>query len=124
MNVTILGNEYPLEYTVEAQSKIADRFGGLENIETIFDTGVAKATENIVFMLATMMEAAEKRERVACAVMCKEYTGKTALTERDLKAVIRMQDFKEMQMAVMATMTEGNKVSVETEEEKKEEAMQ
>lgn len=124
MNVTILGNEYPLEYTVEAQSKIAERFGALENIETVFDTGVAKAAENIVFMLATMMEAAEKRERVACAVMCKEYTGKTALTEGDLKAVIRMQDFKEMQMAVMATMTEGNKVSVETEEEKKEEAMQ
>ena len=124
MNVTILGNEYPLEYTVEAQSKIAERFGALENIETVFDTGVAKAAENIVFMLATMMEAAEKRERVACAVMCKEYTGKTALTEGDLKAVIRMQDFKEMQMAVMATMTEGSKVSVETEEEKKEEAMQ
>ena len=124
MNVTILGNEYPLEYTVEAQSKIAERFGAIENIENIFDTGVAKVTENIVFMLSAMMEAAENRERVLCSIMCKEYTGRKALTEQELKSVIRMQDFKYLQSAVMATLTEGSKASVETEEEKKEEAMQ
>ena len=33
MNVIINGTEYPIAYTVEAQSKLAERAGGLDKIK-------------------------------------------------------------------------------------------
>lgn len=113
-SITIFGREYPMAYTVEAQAKIAKRFGGIEKIELAFSTeDVASMMVNMAFCAAVMCKAYEDRERVRCRFMGAEYTPNEVMSEAELICAIDPREVLEISSAVMETMKEGNKTTVE-----------
>lgn len=122
MDIKIGGERYPMTYTVEAQSEIAERFGGLENIElALSDNDTAKLMENIVFCACAMLNGASNRLRAQCRMSGKEIPRLPEITFDDLKKAICVSEIAELTEAVVATMREGNKITVELAEDRKNE---
>lgn len=120
MYIEALGKDFPLCYTVEAQSRLAEKAGGLENIREIFkEKDTVKTTENTIWMLAVMMQAAVNREKVKCRMLGDEYRGGEAPTYEELRMLINPVELgsgvaKEINEAMQA----GQKTTVEVKEEK------
>lgn len=120
MYIEALGKDFPLAYTVEAQSKIAARAGRLEDLEKMLDIDAATSTENIVYMVSAMMEAAVNREKVRCQALGETYTGSDAPTYEQLRALTSPRELGKTVMEEMkAAMSGGQKTTVEVKEEKK-----
>ena len=116
MDLEIFGQHYPMAYTVAAQSKIAERFGGIEKIETAFsDEGAAKIMENVAFIAAALVQGAADRECVRCKVMGQPIPTMPTLSFEEICAALDFEDMKKVSKAVMDTMREGSKVTVEVE---------
>lgn len=119
MYIEALGKDFPLCYTVEAQSKLAEKAGRLEDIQTLFDQeDAAGSTENTVWILAVMMEAAVNREKVKCRMLGEEYKGGEAPTYEELRALISPTELKDVAAIISAAMKLGQKTTVEVKEEK------
>lgn len=121
MHIEALGRDYPLAYTVEAQSKLAQKAGGrLEDIDRLFDKDdSAKIFENTVFILSALMEGYANRERVKCKALGKEYTGAYPPSYKDLCALLSPLEVGADAMAeISAAMKAGNKTTTETKPEK------
>lgn len=123
MYIEALGKDFPLCYTVEAQSKLAEKAGRLEDIQTLFDQeDAAESTENTVWILAVMMEAAVNKEKVKCRMLGEEYKGGEAPTYEDLRVLISPTEMKDVAAMISAAMKLGHKTTVEVEKEKKKNA--
>lgn len=119
MDLVIFDKHYPMAYTVAAQSKIAERFGGIENIGSAFnDEDAAKIVENIAFFAAVLMQGAVDRECVRCKVMGQPAPDMLALTLEEMCDAIAIEDVQGISQAVMTTMQEGGKITVEVEPQK------
>lgn len=119
MNIKIFEKEFPMAYTVAAQSEIAKRFGGIENIEVAFDDkNVAGTMENAVFIAACMVKAAVDRECVQCKVMGKPAPEYIQLSAEEIAAAIDPAEVKKLMPAIMETIKEGNQITVEVEPQK------
>lgn len=124
MVVEIMGVSYPMEYTVEVQKKFFDKFGGTgkAQIEAMTDTtDPEKFAENTAFAASAMMEGAVNRVKVRCRMLGDEYRGGDIPKNEDLEALfktMRPGEVFQVMNLVMKTMSEGNKVEVETKEEK------
>ena len=115
-SITIFGREYPMVYTVAAQEEIGKRFGGIEKIELAFSTeDVASMMVNMAFCAAVMCKAYEDRERVRCKFMGTEYTPNEVMSEAELICAIEPKEVPEISSAIMETMKDGNKTTVEVE---------
>lgn len=119
MTIRILEKEYPLAYTIMAQEAIAKRHGGLEKWgETMESIEVDDMMGEMAFMAAEMTKGAYEREKVRCKIYGEEYTGPGYLTEEEIKAATQNGEMKEIAIAVMKAMKEGNEATVEVKEEK------
>lgn len=120
MYIKALDKDFPLSYTVEAQSKLAEKAGRLENIQSLFDTSdAAGATETTVWMLSVMMEAAVNREKIKCRMLGDEYKGGEAPTYEELRLLLNPTELGESVMTeITAAMNAGQAVTVEVKEEK------
>ncbi|HIX16957.1 MAG TPA: hypothetical protein H9860_01450 [Candidatus Gemmiger faecavium] len=120
MELEILGKKFPMKYTVSAQSEIAKRFGGLEKMAAAMESnGAAKTLEDIVFMAAAMIRGAARYERVKCKAVGEEPEEQMTLTSEELCDAVELKDLKRIREAVMATMKEGQQVTVEVEPSRK-----
>lgn len=124
MYIEALGKDFPLCYTVEAQSKLAERAGRLENIQSLFEReNSAETVENTTWMLAVMMEAHVNREKVKCRMLGTEYKGGEAPTYEELRLILNPTEIGEKAMLELsAAMKAGGKTTVEVKEEKRKNA--
>lgn len=121
MKTTIGGIEFPLSFTVEAQKKVEEKFGGMDksHIEQIFDTtDFKKYEENIAFMAATMINADIKREKVRAKIMFEEITKRAEVTPEDVLCLIRPGELTKTATDVIKAINEGNKINIEIVPEK------
>lgn len=109
--VTILGKNYPIEYTVEAQSKFAEKGGGLKRVSTVI-------TNYPSFALSTMMVAAAHRKKVFAKMEGTEYDGPEPMSEDELNAILMPTDLLEILRDMTGVMSEAFKTDVETAPEK------
>ena len=115
-SITIFGHEYPMAYTVAAQSEIAKRFGGIEKIELAFSADdVAAMMDNMAFCAAVMCKAYEDRERVRSKSMGNEYAGRETPSASDITASLDPKDMMDVSKSIMLAMKEGNAITVEVE---------
>ena len=110
--VTILGKEYPIEYTVEAQSKFAEKGGGLKKIAETLSMYPS-------FALSVMMEAAYHRKKVLAKMDGVECDIAEPLSESDIDAVLMPHEMVGITKTMMDVMSEAYKADVETAPEKK-----
>ena len=109
--VSILGKEYPIEYTVEAQSMIAERSGGLENVAKTL-------TNHAAFFLYAMMVGAYNRQRVLAKYSGDEYEGPEPLQEGDISAILFPKDMRTIIQTMTEVIKEASITDVEVAEEK------
>lgn len=105
--ILIAGKRYPIEYTVEAQSKIAEKAGGLKKVGDVI-------TNNPCFLIATMMTAAYHRNKIFADIDGREFDSVEPLTEDALSAVLLPPELNKLMPTVMEVMSEACKADVET----------
>lgn len=120
MKIEALGLDFPLAYTVEAQTEMAERAGGIEKLETLFDAGdAAKSIENTIWVLAVMMNAYANRERLKATMMGKKWDGNEPPTYEQLRVLLDVTEIdKDIMQEISGAMKVGNKTSVEVKNEK------
>lgn len=120
MRVEALGKDFPLAYTVEAQTAMAEKAGGIEQLDTIFDADdAAKSIENTLWVLSVMMNAYANRERLKATMMGKKWDGEEPPTYEQLRILLDVTEIKgDIMKEVSAAMKVGNKTSVEVKSEK------
>lgn len=114
ITVKIAGTEYPIAYTVEAQSEMAEKAGGLDHIKDMIGSN---QLSNMTVLLI-MMRAGQHRERVLAKMAGTEEAPKEIPTEEELRAIMLMGEWRDAMNAMSEAMTEGNKSEVEIEGEK------
>ena len=114
ITVKIAGIEYPIAYTVEAQSEMAEKAGGLDHIKDMIGSD---QLSNMTVLLI-MMRAGQHRERVLAKMAGTEEAPKEIPTEEELRAIMLMSEWRDAMKAMSEAMTEGNKSEVEIEGEK------
>lgn len=120
----ILDQEYPLKYTIAAQSKIASKAGGLKNIEALFNCeDEAEIFKNAAFMAAEMIEGYINSEKIKCRMLGQEYTGPEPISAADLCGLLDVADTENMVREITAAMRAGNKSNVEVKPDKKKEPL-
>lgn len=111
-SITLLGKDFPLEYTVQVMEAVSARFGGTAEAVDQMTSG-ENQLQNTVFMLAEMMKGAERRERVRCALWGEEYKGTPALDYDTLIGIMNPSDLQRMADALTAAIEESQGVTTE-----------
>lgn len=121
MYLKVLDKSFPLAYTVEAQTEIAERAGGLEKLDELFDNeNAAESTERTVWMAAVMMRAAANREKLKCRMLGEEYKGGEPPTCEELRILLNVGEIGEVLMKeISEAMAEGQESTVEVKEDTK-----
>lgn len=124
MNIVILGKEFPIEYTIQAQQELAEKFGdsffsseGPEVSAESFESA-AKSMCDIACMISILMKAGESRERVRCLMYGEDFEGPKALTPEQVSAAMHPKDFVDYQSTILECMKSAQKTTVEIKEEK------
>lgn len=115
MKVTIGGVEYPIAMTVEAQSRIAEKAGGLDKIKDVM--GSEKLSNMAV--LHILIEAGVRRENVLAKMAGEEYIPPVIPDEEDIPDLMYYTESAEVMKAMNAAFREGNKSEVEIKPEPK-----
>lgn len=120
MRIEALGKDFPLAYTVEAQTAMAEKAGGIEKLDTLFDADdAAKSIENTLWVLSVMMNAHANRERLKATMMGKKWDGEEPPTYEQLRILLDVTEIKgDIMKEISAAMKVGNKTSVEVKNEK------
>lgn len=123
-SITLLGKEFPLEYTVQVMEDVTKRFGGTAEAVEGMSSG-DNQLENTIFLLASMMKGAERRERVRCALWGEEFKGPEAPDYQTLMEVMNPADLRNMANALVEAINESQKVTTDiVEDPKKNEVIQ
>lgn len=120
MNITILGKEFPIEYTIQAQQEMAEKFGDsfFDEVSTDSFVSAAKSMMDISCIISILMNGAEKRERVRCMMYDEEFKGPKALTAEEVAAAVHPRDFVGYRGAIIECIKSAQKVTVEIQKEK------
>lgn len=122
MTVKIMGIEFPMAYTVEAEMTLEEKFEGAmdrRKIEEIFDTTVyEKLVDNISFVTATLVDAGKRRENIRDKIMGRELKNLPCITYEELKKVIQPGEVIMLMRSCIMTINQGNKINVEVAPEK------
>lgn len=119
MQIEILGKQYPLAYTVEAQGIIDKKIGGLKNFEKLFNgENTQDILENTLFLLHTLMQSAQNRERVKNKMLGIDATFQEIPSIQDLSCVFEVKDVKDLIQQIAMTIQLGSKITIELDEEK------
>ena len=111
ITVKILDKEYPIAYTIEAQTKFTEKAGSLKKAPTVLSNDPA-------FALAVMIQAAIHREAVMAKVENRNAEAYPAISENDLNAILLPGDMPEITKMMVRAMNEGYKTDVEVSPEK------
>ncbi|MBQ2649813.1 MAG: hypothetical protein IJF82_20870 [Achromobacter sp.] len=126
-HITLLGKDFPLEYTVQVMDEVTKKYGGTAEAASavLNDTDPADQLHNIVFMLSAMMKGAERRERVRCALWGEEYKGTPALDYETLLEIMNIEDLHNMADVIVEVVAGASKPTVDlVQDPKKNEATQ
>ena len=115
MKVTIGGVEYPIAMTVEAQSRIAEKAGGLNKIKDVMGS---KKLSNMA-VLHILIEAGVRREKVLAKMAGEEYIPPVIPDEEDIPDLMYYTESAEVMKAMNEAFREGNKSEVEIKPEPK-----
>lgn len=118
MNVKIGGTEYPIAMTVEAQSRIAEKAGGLDKIKDVIGS---EQLSNMA-VLHILIEAGVRREKVLAKMAGEEYVPPVIPDEEDLPDLMYFSESADVMKAMNAAFREGNKSEVEIRPEPKKKA--
>ena len=119
MDAVIFEKNYPMAYTVAAQSEISKRFGGIEKIEQMLNPeDITGFMENMAFCAAAMIKGYADRETVRAISMGEEAKEFAVLTAEQIEAAILPGEVMKLSSAIMETMRDGNKVEVEVSPKK------
>lgn len=124
MYIEVLKKDFPMAYTVEAQTIMAEKAGGIEKLDTLFNVDdAAKSTENTLWIASVMMKAYANREKLKCKILGDEYTGGETPTYDELRLLVNVRDLgKDFMTEISEAMKLGNKTTVEVKEEKRKNA--
>lgn len=111
ITVKILDKEYPIAYTIEAQTKFTEKAGSLKKAPTVLSNDPA-------FALAVMIQAAVHREAVMAKVESRKPAVYPVISEGDLNAILLPADMKDITKSMVEAMNEGFQTDVETAPEK------
>ena len=118
-SVTICGQEYPLAYTIDAQSKIAALCGGLSKIESLLVAeDAADALDGIAHCVAIMIRAYEDRETVRSKLMGNKRTEKYVPEYSEIVQALEPKEVYQLMQAVADAFREGGKITTEVEPDK------
>lgn len=119
-HITIMGKDFPLEYTVEVMENITKKYGSsTKATETLNSEDGATKLSDTIWMLSEMMRGAEHRERVRCSLFGEEFTGTPALTYEQLRQVMNTQDLQNMANAIEQSFIEAGVRTTEIVEDPK-----
>lgn len=122
MKITLCGLELDVEFTVEVQKKMEERFGGSgkEAVEKMLDsTDYAEFQGNMAFMGCHMANASEHRKAVRAKMVGQEYSPREDLTEEEFYTLLDPGDIPELTRTVLEAMKDGNAQKVEVKPSKK-----
>lgn len=119
MTVNIFGREYPIKYTIAAENAIAERAGGLENLNAAMEReGAAGRMDIMASMLAALIAGGVARAKLDARLAGDEYTGPEAVPIEDIHA-LTVAELTDLSGAIMAAIKEGSAVTVELQPQKK-----
>lgn len=119
-HITLLGKDFPIEYTISVMEAVAKKFGGTaEASEALTSMDSEDQLHATVFMLAEMMKGAEKRERVRCSLWGEEFKGVPALDYETLLSIMNPDDLRNMADAIFSTINASSEQTMEVAPSKK-----
>lgn len=121
MKKTIGGIEFDFAFTVEAQKKIEEKFGGMDknHIEKIFDTtNRGEFFDNMLFMAETLINAANHREYIRRQMLGEPTRPQRPIRKEELEVVVAPGEVPELERCIIEAIKDGNKVKVEIEPQK------
>lgn len=119
MQIEILGVQYPAEYTVGAQKRIASLFGGTgaKMMESAFSGDPHEINERTITLSCALIEAGIAREKAMCKMEERKYEGPESAPDMSiLLQTLRPKEVKRMFDAALETIKEGNKTEMEVQE--------
>lgn len=121
MNFEILGKSYPLGYTIWAQRELSAKFGSLKGVAEAFTSAEdnAQLLDRAGYIGATLMMAEYMRQKAEAEILGTEFNGEVPPTYEQLISVMDFKDAGRLTSCVYATMTEGNEVTTEVKEDRK-----
>ena len=77
MEIKVMGKAYPAAYTVSAQKRLAETFGGIgkEQMEKAFFAEPPSTNENIAIWGNELIRAGIAREKMICQMEGRDYEG-------------------------------------------------
>lgn len=119
MTVSIFGREYPIKYTIAAENTIAERAGGLENLNSAMEKeGAAGRMDILAAMLAALISGGVARAKLDAQLAGDEYTGPETVPLDDIRA-LTVAELTDLTGDIMAAIKEGSAVTVELQPQKK-----
>ena len=121
MYIRALDKDFPLAYTVEAQTELAEKAGGIEKFGEFFsENNAAEAVENSVWMAAVMMKAAAHREKLKSRMLGEEYTGGEPPAYEELRVLLNVGELGDsFKLELSEAMKMGQKTTIEAKEDKR-----
>lgn len=122
MTVKIMGIEFPMAYTVEAEIALEKKFDGAidrKKIEEIFDTTVyEKLADNVSFIAATLIDAGKRREAIRNKILGYKAEELPAISYEELREVTQPGEIVQLMRGCIMTINQGNRINVEVAPEK------
>ena len=112
--IEIAGRKYPLNFSLAAAEKVAERYGDITNIGDAFtDKPVAEMISEMAWIFALLIEQGAAYKRIVDGEDVK------GVTQDDLKVIMGFADFMGMQETLFAAMAAGMGREVEVEPDPK-----
>lgn len=109
-SIEICGKEHLLCFSARVVRAVTERYGGVENIDTVLSVDdPLKALDEAVWLLATMMDGGARYARL------NEIPNAPALTANELLDVLDIGDFAKMRGKIAETITKGKETHVEAD---------
>lgn len=120
MTIEIMGTVYPARYTVHAENLIAQKIGGIENLEAAMEKdGTAGAIDIFAYMAASLIEGGVQHGKVEAQLLGKEYLGPEPISYETIIQLLQPGEILDLKDTIMETVREGNRTNIELKPAKK-----
>ncbi len=110
--IEIAGKKYPLNFSLKAAKKLAEKYGDIQNIGDALNTqNTSQQMETATFMLYILIDQGCAYKRIM------EEEDIKAPTLEELEIIVGVADFANISQTLMDAMTAGMKPTIETEPE-------
>lgn len=120
MTIEIMGTVYPARYTIHAENLIAQKIGGIENLEAAMEKdGTAGAIDIFAYMAASLIEGGVQHGKVEAQLLGKEYLGPEPISYETIIQLLQPGEILDLKDTIMETVREGNRTNIELKPAKK-----